>query len=358
MIKIWERYFLKEVLKYFLFFIFVFYGLYILIDYSSHASSFNHHHSRYKLFEIAQYYLCDFIEKMEVLIPFGLLLATIRTLTNLNSHNELVALMASGIKIKTLLRPFVILGLSMVMLMYVNTQFWMPYALQKINHINQKHRHQKNKLKQQHSVQSLSLKDKTTVIFQSFDSIEQKLIDAYWIRSANEVFRIKSLYPYREIPTGEFVDHFQRQPNGELIITDSVNEKTFQEMRFHKKDLFQGLIDPEDESLTDLWKKLPKSTTISEKESQVVSVLYYKLIMPWLCLLAVIGPAPFCIRFSRQIPLFFIYALSIFGLVAVYLISDASLVLGKRQILEPWVAVFIPFALCATGVSYRFVRLQ
>ena len=269
---------------------------------------------------------------MEVLIPFGLLLATIRTLTNLNTHNELVALMASGIKTRTLLKPFLIVGLSTVLLMYVNTQYWMPYALQKISRIDQKHRNQKNKMKNLPVVQSLSLKDKTNLIFQSYDSLEKKLIDVYWVRSANDIFRIKYLSPYHEPPLGQFVDHLQRKPNGELVIIDSYNYREFPEMRFHKKDLFQGMSDPESEPLTDLWKKIPKfSAVMSEKEAEVISVFYHKMIMPWLCLLAVIGPAPFCIRFSRQIPLFFIYALSIFGLVAVYLILDATLVLGKDK---------------------------
>lgn len=359
MMKIWERYFLKEMLKGFFFFLFLFYGLYVLIDYSSHSSSFHYGHSHFKLYEIAVYYLCEFIERMEVLIPFGLLLATIRTLTNLNIHNELVALMASGVKIRTLLKPFILVGMAMVMLMYVNTQFWMPYALQRMNHIDQKHRSQKNKSSQILAVQNLALKDKTSIIFQNYDSLEKKLIDVYWIRSINDVYRIKYLYPYNEIPTGHLVDHLQRAPGGELTIIATFDVKKFPEMQFHKRDLFQGMISPEDESLTDLWKKIPlRNAIMSEKESEIIAVFYHKMIMPWLCLLAVIGPAPFCMRHSRNIPLFFIYALSIFCLVAFYLILDSTLVLGKRQIAEPWLAVLVPFILCAGAASYKYVRIN
>jgi lipopolysaccharide export system permease protein len=359
MMKIWERYFLREVLKSFFFFILIFYGLYVLIDYSSHSSSFQYSHSRFKLYEIAVYYLFQFVERMEVLIPFGLLIATIRTLTNLNIHNELVALMASGVKIRTLLRPFILVGLAMVMLMYINTQFWMPYASQRMNHIEQKHRSQKNKTTQTLAVQNLALKDQTSVIFQNYDSIEKKLIDAFWIRDIDDIYRIKYLYPYHEIPTGHFVEHLQRGPGGQLTIVETSDVKQFPEMHFHKRDLFQGMIAPEDESLTDLWKKLPQNLSItSEKESETLSVFYHKLIMPWLCLLAVIGPAPFCVRYNRNMPLFFIYALSIFGLVAVYLVLDSTQILGKRQILEPWLAILIPFFVCSAGASYKYVRLN
>lgn len=355
MMKIWERYFLKEFLKSFFFFIFIFYGLYVLIDYSSHSSSFHYNHSRFKIYEVALYYLWEFMERMEVLIPFGLLLATIRVLTNLNMHNELVALMASGIKMRIILRPFILVGLSMVMLMYINTQFWMPHALQRINHIDQKHHRQKSK--SQIAVQSLVLKDKTTVIFQNYDFSEKKLINAYWIRNINDMYRIQYLYPYNEIPTGYNVDHLYRKPDGELTLVATDKVLQFPEMHFHKRDLFQGMIDPEDESLTDLWKKLPQTIT-SEKESSITSVFYHKMIMPWLCLLAVVGPAPFCVRYSRSLPLFFIYALSIFGLVTIYLIFDSTLLLGKRQIFEPWLAVLVPFFVCASAASYKYLRIN
>ncbi len=308
---------------------------------------------------IAIYYLCEFIERMEVLLPFGLLLATIRTQTNLNTHNELVALMASGVRLGTLLQPFILVGLAAVMLMYINTQFWMPHALQKINHITRSIIHKRAKrLIQNLTVQNLVLTDKTSLIFQNFDSLEKKLIDVYWIRDVNDIYRIKYLYPYQEIPTGYIVDHLQRKPGGELTIVDTFESKSFPEMHFHKKDLFQGMTAPEDESVTDLWKKIPRQSSMaSEKESEVLSVFYHKMIMPWLCLLAIIGPAPFCIRYTRNMPLFFIYALSIFGLVAIGLIFDSTLVLGKRQIVEPWIAILLPFIICTGAVSYKFIRI-
>lgn len=356
--KIWERYFLKEMLKSFLFFISVFYGLYVLIDYSSHSSSFHYHHSQFKIYEIAVYYLCEFTERMNVIIPFGLLLATIRTLTNLNTHHELIALLASGVKMQTLLKPFLWVGFSMVLLLYASTQFWMPTALQRINHIDQKHRSQKNKANLKLAVQSLVLKDKSTVIFQNYDAIEKKLIDVYWISDINNIYRIKYLYPYQENPIGESIDHFQRLPQGELRLKESLDKKSFPEMRFNKKDLFQGMTNPEDESLSDLWKKIPPTKIASEKESQILSVFYYKMIIPWLCLLAVIGPAPFCVRYSRQTPLFFIYACSLFGLVALYLSLNATLVLAKRQISEPALIILLPFLIFSSLLIYRYIKIR
>src|SRR5262245_5420866 len=86
---IWGRYFVKETLKVLILFIVCFYGLYVLIDFSSHATSYHHHHIRFRLSELTSYYLSDFVKRLDVLLPFALLISTIKTLCSLNVHNEL-----------------------------------------------------------------------------------------------------------------------------------------------------------------------------------------------------------------------------------------------------------------------------
>jgi lipopolysaccharide export system permease protein len=83
----------------------------VLIDYASHTSALPHHQTQVKLKELARYYLFTFSSRAEILIPFALLIALIKTLCTLNTRNELIALMASGIKLQTLVRPFFYVGL-------------------------------------------------------------------------------------------------------------------------------------------------------------------------------------------------------------------------------------------------------
>ena len=75
---IWERYFLKELFKVFFLFLFCFYGIYVLVDYATHSHSFHNYH--FSFLNIAIYYAYEFIMRMDVLIPFAILLATIKTL--------------------------------------------------------------------------------------------------------------------------------------------------------------------------------------------------------------------------------------------------------------------------------------
>lgn len=361
--KIWERYFLWEVCKSTLFFLFCFYGLYVLIDYASHSASFHRHHIKFQWLEVALYYFCEFAKRVEVLLPFALLIATIRTLSALNVHNELIALMSSGISMRTLMRPFVFLGLFCTFLMYLNIEIILPIAMKELKLIDDRRELQKAKHRQKAAAQHLSLEDESTVIFQRYDSSQNFFFDAYWIRSIDDVYRIKYLYPNNltedRIPTGKFVDHLVRDAQGQLVVMETLDTKAFPNMRFNDQILLETITSPEEESLSELWNKLPEAKPIlNEKESRILSAFYQKLAMPWLCLLAIMGAAPFCVRITRNLPIFFIYAGSIFGLVAVYLILDAAVLLGERQALAPFWAIWPVFALIAFPLSWRFVRVS
>lgn len=363
MTTIWERYFLKEFIKTCLFFLLGFYGLYILIDYSSHAASFHHHHVQFQWREVVVYYACEFVKRLEVLLPFAILIALIRTLCSLMAHNELVALMSSGISLQRLMRPFVLVGLAFTGLMYMNTEFFLPIALKDLKHIDNSRSREKHKKYYDASVQHIVLEDATTIIFQSYDPVQKRFFDAYWIRNIDEIYRIKYLYPHSDppsfVPIGYFVDLLQRNGKGELIAQASYTSKTFPDIHFNQQTLFETITLPEELSLSDLHKKIPNhEKELTEKESLVLSAFYRKLALPWFCFLAIIGAAPFCLQFVRNLPVFFIYAGSLFSLVIVYLVMDASVLLGKRQVLSPFLAIWPPFLLFFSYFIWRFAKLK
>lgn len=357
--KIWERYFLEELVKTTLFFLVTFYGLYILVDYANHSANFHKHHVQFQWKEVSLYYVCELINRISILLPFALLLATIRVLCAMNSHNELVALMSGGISVRTLMRPFVFIGFVCVGLIYINTELLLPKALLELKLIHDSHSSKKDKSGPSVFAQHLILEDNSTLVYQNYDAAKNMFFDAYWIRSINEIYRIKYLYPQPETsngaPMGHFVDYLIRNDQGQIIIAESTQIMSFPIMRFNQKTLFDTMTPPEERSISDLWMELPKRKIISEKEADLLSTFYQKLIMPWFCLLAIIGPAPFCLRITRNLPIFFIYAGSIFGLVALYLIIDAAVVLAERQVIEPIWAIWPPFLLVCSIISFRYL---
>jgi lipopolysaccharide export system permease protein len=354
--KIWERYFLYKMFQVFFLFLFGFYTLYILIDYSNHASSFKHYH--FNAMNIARFYGFEFIMRMDILVPFAILIAFIKTVSTCNANNELVALMTSGIPLKRLMQPFLAFAFLCTLLVYFNTEILQPYAVKNNNQLEESRAKKKQKKYKHSFIQQIALKDGSSIVFQRYDSASQRFYDAYWIRNINDIYRIKYLSPYATLPLGEFVDHLQRNTSGDLLLTESFPNKSFENMLFDKKTLLETVSSPSELSITALKEKLPKPGNIrSEKEAQILTLYYYKLAFPWLCLLAVIAPASLCTRFSRNIPLFFIYAGSIFAMVAFYIILDAAVILGERQVLSPEIAILAPFILAFSFFGYRFSRL-
>lgn len=355
---IWQRYFLFQTIKTVLLFIGCFYGLYVLIDISAHAGSY-HHYLRFNWQETVLYYLMEFIQRIDILLPFGLLLAVIRVVSNLNVNHELTALQASGYPLKTLLGPFLFLGMVCTALILLNTQFVLPFALEKIKRIDEKHHQQKVKKQEIRSVQHVILEDDSTLLFQTYDTTQQAFFDVYWIKGINEIYKMKYLHPYTEVPVGQFVDHFKRNKQGVLAVAENHEVQLFPAIRLDKAVLMDTLALPEDFSLTQLYSKFPETGKVqSEKDAQVMSMFYYKAILPWLCLLAVLGPIPFCVNYTRNLPIFLIYAFALFTLLAFFLIIDAALILGERQVIAPFWAIFIPTALFFGFFGGKYLRLS
>lgn len=354
MLTIWQRYFLRQWIWVFLLFMICFYGLYILIDYASHTGTFHHQHMKVTWGALAFYYGAEFVKRMDILLPFGILIATVRTLCMLNVRHELVALLASGIPLQKLLRPFVMVGLVGVALIYLNSQFFLPYALGELKRFNTKQALKHTTKSRYPDVHQLTLEDGSSLLFHHYNAESKEFFDTYWIRSVDEIYRMGSLNPHGEKPEGKDVDLITRNSDGQLVVSNSTTYKKFDEMHFNKQGLTETITPPEELSISELWLKLPENDNLSEKDSQKLTVFYRKLILPWLCLLAVIGPAPFCVGFTRRLPVFFIYAGSIFGLVAVYLVMNAATVLGERQVLPPAWAMWPPFILFAGICLWRY----
>lgn len=357
-VMIWERYLAGEVLKIFSLFLLCFYGLYVLIDYSSHTGHFLTFHNGETIGYILEYYLHIFFTKMGLLFPLGLLIATVRALCQLNTNRELVALLSGGISLHRLLRPFLFLGFLLTILVYANEQFLTPLSEKKLKELEEVYKIEKRKKKKMPLVRSLLLKDQTKFLFQTYQNATQSFFDAYWIKSPSEIFRFQSLFPHEEVPRGVQVDRLRRNQEGVWEHVESFAEKTFPEIAFDREILYGTVTAETDFSLTELWHLLPRRRgSYDERESVLLATFYWKMAIPWLCLFVVILPAPFCVRFHRHLPTFLIYLGSLFGLIAFYLFLDALTVLAKRQVFAPFWAIFPLFFLVCFGGCIRYLRV-
>lgn len=357
-LKIWERYLLKEVIKLVTLFSCCFFFLYVLIDFSSQVGRFTS--GGYTWLELVSYYGYTFVRRLDLILPFGILIASVRTLCSLNTYNELVAMMASGISLKRLLRPFLLVGLLGTVILYISSETLLPTAMEKIERMEYAHLEEEKVADKSMQVKELVLSDESKILYQSYDLSRELFFDAYWIRSIDNIYHMKYLFPDADYTVGRYVDHLVRNPKtGRLEKKESVGMQVFREIQFDSEALKQNVIPPENQRISKLWAQLPgQFTNLTDREADVATAFYFKLTMPWLCLLTVIGPAPFCLTFTRQFSQFLVYLPSVFGLIAFYLVMDAAYVMGESQVLPPILAIGVPAALIYAPFSYRFLAIR
>lgn len=350
--KIWERYFIKEVSKAFLFCFFGAYALYVIVDYASRSGIYRAIHVSF--LEIAAYYFSILIQRLDIFVPFAFLIATIHTLCHLNVHNELIALMASGLPLKRLLKPFLLFGFLLTFVLYLNVEYFLPRAMEYHRVIEDAHFIEKYKSNKNTSLHSISLNDGSMFLYHYYDSIKDTFHDVYWLRTIDDMFHMKSLVFKDKQHEGRFVNHLLRTSTGELISTEAYPEMTFPNLHISKKALSESTLSPQSLPFSKLWRSMISFTISHDKQAQIATAFYYKLAMPWLAMLAFLAPATFCLKFTRQLPVFFIYLGSIVGMVAFYLIMHAAFILGEYQTLIPLAAIFVPFALISSPFIYLY----
>ena len=108
---IWQRYLFREILKVFFLFLGCFFFLYSIMDYSLHMQDF-FVDKQIHLDHLFIYYFYQFIKRADLLIPLAFLIATLKVLFSFNARGELVALQASGLSSRKILRPFFLFASS------------------------------------------------------------------------------------------------------------------------------------------------------------------------------------------------------------------------------------------------------
>lgn len=348
--KIWEKYFVSQTIKSALFFLFAFYGLYALIDYASHTGTFHHHHAKLSIGEVLLFYLSEFFRRAEVLIPLALMIGSIRTLTQMNTNHELVALKAAGISTSRLMRPFLWIGFLGVIFLYALTEWIEPLALKEERSIETTHLVDAKDSGPR--VNHLKLEDGSSLLFQKYDKTARTFYDLIWVRNADEIYRMKYL-DVKSIPQGFYIEVIKRK-NGLLSLESRIKEKLFDDLKFSSKRLIETVTPPEERALSRLALEIKPFNYNSEKETHALAVFLRKMILPWLALLVMIGIIPFCIKVTRDLKVFSIYAVSLFGLVFIYIVINAGTTLAERQVANPYLAILAPFAMIALGLISRY----
>ncbi len=345
--RIWPRYLTREFLKVFLLFIFSFYFLYVLIDYSSRLE----HFSSIYFSSILLHYLFIFSQKAELLIPFAFMVSLIKILFSVNQHNELTSMLMSGFSYKRLLSPLLWIALSLTALLYFNFEFFEPLAQKKIEMIKQEKNSKKEK-----RIKSFVLEDRTKLVFRKFNLARNSLEEVYWIKSPDEIYYMSELYPFSTPPIGHYVSEFLRDSNDDFELTSRKDMRPFNEMSLEFDPVIQSVFSVRTYSVSALIHALhdPKAL-LNINDYELLTLLNYKLLLPLLPILLYFVFVPICTRFSRSIPIFFVYMLSIGGLLSFFTLMDACYFLGETKVAPPQIIIWAPALLYFLYPIKRFL---
>lgn len=354
--KILYRYIFKELSQTFLFILFSLFFLFVLIDYSTHIKYLSQ--EGLSLYSIGLYYVLKFTQKAEVFLPMALMIATLKVLLAMQRKNELLALLAAGIPFKKLYRPFWWLSFLVTFYLLINFQYVQPSTLFYLDHFEKSFFNKKGELC---AANKIVLPQTGFLLYEDFNREKKVFSNLFFVKNFSEIYHIETLTLTKELSIGEKVTLFTRSGTGELV-KKGEEERLF--LPSLDKDVTSFAIMPtKNQPLTQLAKKLGmtffyfQTKGLSDKDSEMASLLSYKLLSPLLALLAVLAPASFALTGRRIFSVFLLFAAFIFGLFAFFTLIQSAHVLGENQLLPAFWSQLTPFIVIFAIFGRRYASL-
>ena len=288
------------------------------------------------------YYLTPFI--LAQIIPISTLIANVYLLGNLNRHNEITALRASGISIWKILRSVLVITFIIGLLVFILNDRVLPNSMRKANRIRYEKLDigkrgksgttkidnvaiygQGNKIifARKFDIQKNTLED---VIIHQHD-VKQDLIlkisaqNIYWTK--NKVWEGNDVVIYKMNNSGQFI--------GEPIISKEMQIPIAET----PTDFINNQWKPEFMSYSQLKRYMEIFTTGSKKTYQRLKVdLNYKIAFPFTCIITVLISAPFTLSTKRGGALLGMAKGIVIALLYIPVMA-IGLALGKGGILPP-----------------------
>jgi len=347
---LWVREITKKILIRSLFIFLSVMALFSLIDFSINSSNL----SNAKVVILFQYYLIQGSNYLEIFLPLSFLIATIKTLSEMNINKELTALFSSGLSKKRLFTPIFAIALALSLVCFFNNEKIIPKTSKFINDFQLNFFESKYKGKQK-KVHSLLLSNQTHLIFSNYDQDKKTLEDIFWIKSFNDIWHIAKIHLINP-PVAYFSDHLTREQNNRLIKRDSHKEIVFSDLLLTEKILHDALIPLEQKPLTELFMSCKNDTLEIAAEKKVLAST--RTLFSLSFFLITICLAPFSINFSRSFSPILITSISIFSFICFYMIINALSILCINQVLSCSLALWFPTILILLFGLYNFTKEQ
>ncbi len=336
---IWFRSLFMQFLLMITYIITVFFIIYTVVDLSINGMHFMHTGSK---LNIVMYYVSAFSMQMRLFLPVAFLFALLKILFDLVHHSELIALQMAGLSRKQILMPCVWVTGLLTLFLYANEEWVVPHAGERVDGFSAKHLSHRHK-KKQHHLLTVPLEDETEIVFQSFNEGTGEFFDLFWIRAPEEIWHAQHVHCNEQgIFQGLYVDLLGRGEEGIFKKKASYDQYLFRELKLNLGTVQEQFVPFHYRSLSTLFEQ---TFSAHSDQASIAVHLHYKLAVPLLLFLILIGVAPYALQFRRVRYTFAITALSLFSLIALMTLFDGLLILGANQVFPAGVVIWAPFFL-------------
>jgi lipopolysaccharide export LptBFGC system permease protein LptF len=325
---------------------------------------------------IAAYYLLQSPSFLRIVLPMGLLLALLYTLTRHARHNEITAIRSAGISLWRLCLPYLLVGVGASLFLFVLNERWAPQWAERANQI----RHAAETAAGSGEADRVALQ----LGFVNAREGRRWMIERYHVDSGVMYHpqvhwyetdgRLRSVYAEQGIYTNrnwlflnarEYYDVGQGNPLLQPTLITNALQMTM-------------LNETPEQIESEVWISKRLSRIAETKEADVPlkvivnylrlhphpdrdvapwlrTMLHGRIASPWTCLVVVLIALPFAGASSRK-NLFVGVASSIGICFAFFVVEKVSLALGAGGHLPPWLAAWFPnaaFSLVALALILR-----
>jgi lipopolysaccharide export system permease protein len=354
-VKLLDRYVIHNFLQAYVYCIAGFISIWLIFDISDNISTFIDEHLG--LVRVAHYYFTQVPQILVILLPVSLLLGLLFSLGRMSRANEIVSMLAAGVSIPRVLLPLITIGLLTV---WGSTA--LNYALAPHADLARKTFLASERGRKETQIEGQIFRnraDARTWFIQSFrpgknmfnnvqvlqQDVRDNIVTNYlatraFYRPATKTWDLESVKIVNYDPSGNIV-HEEIRP--------SLSMNNWSETPFR---LSSANVRAEFLSVPELREYLHFNADFPQTLLAPFSThLYYRLALPWTCLVVVFIAAPLGIGYSRRGILSSVAA-SIILVFSMNFLTHLFLALGEGDRIPPWAAAWTPNAMFAVIGTY------
>jgi len=362
-----ERYLLREFLIPLVYCIFAFMMIMIVYDLFDNLPDFIQWHT--PIAEIAAYYFLLLPSSISITLPMAMLLALLYCLAMFAKSNELIAMRASGLSLKRLMMPYLVIGAGGSVVLFLLSETVVPTARDRANRFmaEQKMAYQLQKQARQAQKKGTldtgsgkigkhqkmtglffyNARDRRHWMIQELDPIKKVITNGVEVLQADDAGKDdwKAIASWGKYLDGHwwFFDVKILDLSGDLPrIVENSRQRIMSELTETPRQLAAELKKPDEMTVKEIKSYLAIHQTMPpERRAEFRVNLQQRYAQPWMCLVMVMLAVALGSRVGRQGPLVSV-ASSLAIFFCYWFVVQGSLSLGKATYVDPFWAAWTP----------------